>query len=406
MQNITKTFVASASELQSSDLYMTIKTTMFTVPEANLNGVRCTAAFLDEIVQNQEKYIGLPLCADVKNLEMGRYMKLGHCYNATTGTFSSSIIGSFYKFEKEEREDGCALIGYARVMKRNKRVCKAIGELFAEGMLKFSFEISCGSYEELEDETLLIDAADNNYLEGMCIVSFPACPDAVAMELVAEISNIRKEADDMTDVIESAEVLAEESVVETPAPEAEEIVAETEPVTEPAAEPEEIQAEVSEPEKEEEEEKPEEDPDPEEDEEKKETAAVYTTVRETQIHEESTYDNETGEETNVRVIVEQSVHGREDSSNQAIAETEDVVAEEVSEPEQNDELAELRREIAELKQAIEAMKEEKTVVAEVETAEEKEEVEVNPFIAEISTPVKYSLLERIEKNPHSLLERA
>lgn len=107
-----------------------------------------------------------------------------------------------------------ALVGYARVLKRNKKVCKAIGELFAEGALKFSFEISCGTYETLEDDTILIDAADNNFIEGMCIVSFPACPEAVALELVAEINGIGKEADDMIDVIESAEVVAEVQVNE------------------------------------------------------------------------------------------------------------------------------------------------------------------------------------------------
>lgn len=35
MSHMTKTFIASASELQSSDLYMTIKATLFTVPGAN-----------------------------------------------------------------------------------------------------------------------------------------------------------------------------------------------------------------------------------------------------------------------------------------------------------------------------------------------------------------------------------
>lgn len=166
---------------------------------------------MDEIVEHQDKYIGLPLCADTVNLVKGRYQKLGHCYDPKTGVFSSSIIGSFYRFEKEELDNGeMALVGYARVMKRNKRVCKAIGELFAEGALKFSFEISCGSYEVLDDDTILIDAADNNFIEGMCIVSFPACPEAVALDLVAEINSIGKEADNMTDVIETVEIAEEE----------------------------------------------------------------------------------------------------------------------------------------------------------------------------------------------------
>lgn len=158
----------------------------------------------------------------------GRYEKLGHCYNPNTGTFSSSIIGSFYKFEKEELESGeLALIGYARILKRNKKVCKAVSELFADGNLKFSFEISCGEYEELDDSTILIDCADKNFIEGMCIVSFPACPAAIARDLVAEINGMGKEADQMNEMDKSAEVIAEETVVESAAEEtAEEVVAE------------------------------------------------------------------------------------------------------------------------------------------------------------------------------------
>lgn len=419
MQNIIKTIVASASELQSSDLYMTVKTPMFTVPDANLNGVRCTEKFLDEIVANQDKYIGLPLCADVDNLAKGRYTKLGHCYDATTGTFSSSMIGSFYKFEKEEREDGAALIGYARIMKRNKRVCKAIAQLFAAGMLKFSFEISCGSYEELEDGTLLIDAAGNNYLEGMCIVSFPACPDAVAQELVAEIVNIGKEADEMSDVLESAKnVVAEETVAEAVVPpEAEAIVAEEE-VVPTATEPEIVQAEESEPEKEEEEDQPEESEDDED--EHKETAQVYTTVVHVERDRISTYDNETGVAHEVNVTTEERVFAPnpEEATAEAVAKTadeevqaeveekpEEVVAEET--PAEPDSIAALREEIAELKKLIAEMQERHVMAEEEPEAPVSDNGdEVNPFIAEISTPVKYSLLERIEKNPRSLLERA
>lgn len=418
MQSVVKTFVASASELQSSDLYMTIKTPMFTVPDANLNGVRCTAEFLDEIVANQDKYVGLPLCADVKNLSEGRYAKLGHCYDAKTGTFSSSIIGSFYKFEKEEREEGAALIGYARVMKRNKRICKAIGELFSTGMLKFSFEISCGSYSELEDGTLLIDAADNNFLEGMCIVSFPACPDAVAMELVAELNEIGKEADDMDNVIESAEVVAEEIAEETSAAPEAEVIAEVE--SEPEQQPEEVQAAKCDPEKDDED-KPEEsedsgDEEDEDEKKRKETAETYTTVRHTEIDEVCSYDSDTGTETEVRSMVEQTVRGIMPESTEAVAETE--VAEEAPEApaepevevvaeEKEDPIAEMRKEIAELKQLLAELKKEKEeteVVAEVE--EKKEDVEVNPFIAEITTPKRYGLLDRIEKNPRSMLDRA
>lgn len=415
MQNVTKTFVASASELQSSDLYMTVKTTMFTVPSANLNGVRCTAEFLDEIVEHQDKYVALPLCADVVNLVKGKYEKLGHCYNARTGTFSSSIIGSFYKFEKEEMENGeTALVGYARIMKRNKNVCKAIGELFAEGALKVSFEISCGSYEELDDGTILIGCSDKNFLEGMCVVSFPACPDAIAHELVAEINSIGKEADEMTDVIENAEVV--ESIVgeEQAEPAAEEVVAEeaSEEQVIAESEPAEEQVEVAqEEEAQAEEDKPEE----------TETAEVCVSVNHFETETVRSYDTETGVETVVTQSVEESVYGipAEGQAQAVSAEAEEPEVE-VAQKERTAseqmldrviaELEAVRKELAEMKasrnQPEEIVAEEVLSKVSVETIPDEGSI-VNPFIAEISTPRRYSLLESAAKNEgYSLLERA
>ena len=214
------TFIASViSEIQQSDIYLTVRARLFETPGANLNGVRVTPAFLDEIVENKDKYVGLPLCADVKSLAQGDYSHLGHLYDARTGEFHSAQIGSFYDFEKEETEDGAALIGYARIMKRNKAVCRAISELFADGALKFSFEISCGSYRELEDGTIEIDAGQDNFLEGAAVVTFPACESAVALDLVAECKTIvdgrRNEVTNMTDV-NPVEVVAEEKPAEQP----------------------------------------------------------------------------------------------------------------------------------------------------------------------------------------------
>lgn len=260
---IVNRFVAAASEIASSDLYMTVKATMFTSPSANLNGVRCTAAFIDEIVEHQEKYIGLPLCADMTKLENGLYRNLGHCYNSRTGTFSSTMIGSFYKFEKAAlSESETALIGYARVLKRNRKVCRAISELFAEGNLKFSFEITCGEYEKLNDGTIRIDASEKNFIEGMAIVSMPACPDAVALELVAEITGIGKEAEPMTneDKIQAAEKQPEEEATKNVA-------------------------------------------------ENTETAEKYVTETHVEHERVSTYDTETGVSTETTVTVEQNVSG-------------------------------------------------------------------------------------------------
>lgn len=384
MQNVVKTFVASASELQSSDLYMTAKMVMFTVPSANLNGVRCTEAFLDEIIEDQDKYVGLPLCADVLNLVKGRYEKLGHCYDPKTGTFSSSIIGSFYKFEKEEMKNGeVALIGYARILKRNKKVCKAVSELFADGSLKFSFEISCGSYKELEDDTILIDRADNNFIEGMCIVSFPACPTAVAKELVAEIMNgTGKEADPMNEQEQSAEIVAEETIVE--------------PVTEETVEPVVAEEEV--------EEKTEEASTEIASEEQ--VAETYVHVTHTEIDEISTYDNETGESVSVRDIHEEQVSTVVEPEEPEAEVVETAETEEPEEEKHEDAIAELRQMIEALQHEIAELKKPEVVVASEERQEE--ESVSNPFVAEITVESSsYSLLEKASKsNSYSLLERA
>ena len=234
MNRIVKTCIASVvSEIKSSDIYLTVKARLFETPGANLNGVRVTPAFLSEIVEHQDDYVGLPLCADVKALANGNYEHLGHLYDASTGEFHSAQIGSFYQFEEEKTTDGSALIGYARILKRNKAVCRAISELFADNALKFSFEISCGSYRELDDGTIEIDASEDNFLEGAAVVTFPACKSAVALDLVAELTDDRKEGENMTDVNDTA-VVAEELNAEDE--QVAEVAKEKEPTVEAVAE--------------------------------------------------------------------------------------------------------------------------------------------------------------------------
>lgn len=316
-----------------------------------------------------------------------------------------------------------ALVGYARVMKRNKRVCKAIGELFAEGALKFSFEISCGTYETLDDDTILIDAADNNFIEGMCIVSFPACPEAVALELVAEINGIRKEADGMIDMIESAEVVAEVQKNESEAPETIEIPVESgEPevvvaeVTEDSAESD-VVAEVEHT-----------DAPAEESPVIAEATAENAEAQNAAVHmhtstftRETTeiYDDQTGTSVVESTTHEVRTHERMDdvSLEVQIGEEASVNAEEeISEPApveasaQNDTssdvIAELQKAIASLQEEIRELRAER-IVAETKKSEEAA-AEINPFVAEISAPKKYSLLEseKTSSNAYSLLEKA
>ena len=409
-----QTFIASASELQSSKLFMTLKMIMFTANEANLNKVRCSEAFIDEIVENQDKYIALPLCADIRNLVQGNYKKLGHMYNPLTGEFLSTDIGGFVKFEKEEiAQDKKALVGYARVSKRKKAVCAALAELFAEGDLKFSFEIACGSAQKLDDGTQLIDRADDNYLEGLCVVSLPACPDAVAMQLVAEIVDEGpKEAEEVPKETEAIVAEAEEPVAE---------IAETEPVeaqtetaatvTEEIASSNEDTPDIGTEEKEEDKEESKEEL--AEESASEETAEVVVT----EIHRESdevhAYDTETDEEVHRIVTTEEVVRSLADDESETETPKEEVAEEtaevsKASEPAESvARIPELEAFIAEMRQANEALKSElselrKEIAELTERAPEQIVAEVirdqvNPMLGSIETPVKYTLLEKEEK---------
>ena len=376
-----QTFVASASEIQRSDIYMTIKTPMFTVPKPNLNNVACTEAFLDEIVANQDKYVCLPLFADVTNLVHGKYNKLGHGYDSKTNTFSTAQVGSFYKFEKEELANGeKALVGYARVARRFGSVCKAIGELFAEGNLKFSFEISCGECIERDDGVVVIDASEKNQIEGEAIVSFPACPEATAMALVAELSMSGKEAEDMEKENEIVETAAEtagvidvKEVIESKAEEVEAPAVEETPV--------------------------------EETKEENEAPAAEQEVVETPVEEMAPAAEETpAEEVPAEMKAEdEEVASEKDKENEDEEEEDEETAACGKKKKAEVDIENLISEIESLKAVIASLKESQETYF---TASKKEEVQINPFIAEISAPSKYSLLDKAEeqeKKPYTLL---
>lgn len=173
--------------------YMTLSMRMFST-RTNLNGVAVTEDFINKIVENAQDYVSMPLCADVRKIERGDLRSLGHMYDEDTGLFEAEEIGSYVAFMKVIDEDGTvALNGTARVNRRNPKVVEAIKELYAEGNLNFSFEIEAGSFEELPDGTILIDAADDNDLMAMAVVSTPAYPEAKAISLVASKHEAQKE---------------------------------------------------------------------------------------------------------------------------------------------------------------------------------------------------------------------
>ena len=398
-----KKVVASAviSELQSSDIYLTLKARLFDL-RANLNGVRVTEAFLDEIVENDAKYVCHPLYADIRGLIASK--TVGHMYNKRTGEFYSTQIGAFYRFEKEVDGDNAHLVGYARVPKRNKALCKALSDLFTDNALKFSFELNCSVYGEDEDGTMVIDANPGNYWEGECVVTFPACETAVAQELIAEC--LGKGDENMAD---ENMVNSESEVIDEEAQNTEAVVAETqETVTEVA------ETEVAE--------------------------TIYVTQCHTEVDCVNAYNSETGEEVHERVEIE-TVHRTaveiaeedndqedEQEDNTECAEAE-VVAECESENEEDEDpeddnkevaeqepnwatlIAELRNDIAQLRQElaeIRSIPEDAAAVIAEEILSENNEPEtviaetaaeplMNPFMASISAPKKYSLLDKEEK---------
>lgn len=448
IMNDPKKVFASAviSELQSSDIYLSLKARLFDL-RANLNGVRVTEAFLDEIVENEAKYICQPLYADIRGLIASR--TVGHMYNKRTGEFHSTQIGAFYRFEKEVDGDNAYLVGYARVPKRNKALCKSLSDLFTDNALKFSFELNCGVYEQDEDGTMVIDVDPKNYWEGECVVTFPACEAAVAQALIAECLGKGDEnmADEKNVIAESEVVdqdvtaLAETEVQETVGALTEigEVANDAETVAAAEATIAELEAsaEIAE--------------------------TVYVTQSHTEIDNTRAYNRDTGEEVEQRVVVETTVHTPvelaedeaqntddededPDDDDKEVASAEESVnasacTEDDDEPEEEDEkkevaeaksewltliaelrdtINELRKEIAEIRtipetaaeavvaSVLESEVENDTVIAESVTGDVEEDAPVNPFMASISAPKKYSLLDKEEKstNKYALLERA
>lgn len=433
MNNII--FASVISEIQQSPMFMTVKAVICDTPEANLNGARVTEKFVNEVVKNEKRYVGLPLYADVKALTGGKYDRLGHLYDVKTGEFHSTQIGSFYKFEKEEFDKGYHLIGYARIPKRNQKLSKAISELYDSKRLKFSFEVAVGEYDENEDGTITIDASEHNYLEGTAIVSYPACEDAVALQLVAQKTDVQEGGEqdmlkNLTAEQKPEEIAEETEKVEETKEVAEETTEET--VEEIAEQVEEAVNDIV----------------------GDETAEVYVRETVTEKHETHAYDSETGkgihQEIKVETTTEDVVDGtiveaqdgphiaeetketvETDSDNSGvvaetndnaeasteIAEdtpTEDPTVDPAKDPadDPTDEPAEEPEEetpvtdaveskktaeqmIAELAEVIESLKNEIAELKEQRVvAETKVTAEVNPLMADINTQKKYGLLEK------------
>ena len=157
----------------------------------NRNNEGITAAFISDLIKRQEEFDCLPFYADVKNLLARNYDKLGHMYNRMTRKFASTQIGSLTDFYSETDNDGViSLYATARVPKREQEICLRLAELYSLGKLCVSFEVRYNPEHTIEkDGVLFIDADEDNALTGIALVSVPACEDAVALDMVAEVAD-------------------------------------------------------------------------------------------------------------------------------------------------------------------------------------------------------------------------
>ena len=106
------------------------------------------------------------------------------------------------------------------------------------GGLNVSFEVKYNPSNVIEkDGVRFVDAGEGNSLTGMCIVSVPACRDAVALDMVAETVNaeettgtneVNEEVPNEEGTVIAEEVKEEEEVVATAEAPTEEAIAENE----------------------------------------------------------------------------------------------------------------------------------------------------------------------------------
>lgn len=182
--------VTIAEEDKQNPVFLSIKLKLAD-NAGNRNNEGITAAFISDLINRQDEFECLPFYADVKNLLARNYDQLTHMYNRFTKKFSSTQIGSLTDFYSETDNDGViSLYATARVPKREREICIRLVELFEMGKLCVSFEVRYNPEFTIEkDGVLFIDANEDNALTGIALVSVPACEDAVALDMVAEVAD-------------------------------------------------------------------------------------------------------------------------------------------------------------------------------------------------------------------------
>lgn len=258
--------VTIAEEDRQNPVFLSIKLKLMD-NMGNRNNEGVTAAFISDLIKRQDEFECLPFYADTKNLLARNYDQLTHLFNRITKKFSSTQIGSLTDFYSETDNDGViSLYATARVPKREKEICIRLAELYDLGMLSVSFEVRYNpEHTVTKDGVLFIDANEDNALTGIALVSVPACEDACALDMVAEVADgsevvaeseeqaERGETEPMEKENLTAEVTEETVVAEEQTPV--EAVAETEEVHETVAEEQTVVAEEQDEQKDPEEEK-------------------------------------------------------------------------------------------------------------------------------------------------------
>jgi len=117
--------ILELNEEETNDIFMTLTMCVLT-NGVNLNNLQFTDDYINGIVENKDKYIGIPLVVNRLKLENGLYNNLTHEFNKKTGELNTDCVGSFVDFWSETDSDGALqLMGNVRVFKRYPNVCNA-----------------------------------------------------------------------------------------------------------------------------------------------------------------------------------------------------------------------------------------------------------------------------------------
>lgn len=175
-------------ELQNSnDIYMTMNIVILS-EDVNFNNAQFELDFIDGVVENKEKYIGLPFLVNREKLENGDVDRLTHELDSETGELKTDQIGSFVDFWKDEVDGADCLLGSIRIFKRFYETCSVIVDLVENDSLETSCEVLVNEYSEVSDDGVrkIHYNAGKNALIGSAIVTNGAEKRAKPTLLIAE----------------------------------------------------------------------------------------------------------------------------------------------------------------------------------------------------------------------------